>query len=68
MGQKSIFFILNTKTPLTLSFFTDFDINAHEGPALDGKSESVLILKNSFFTITEGQKLIFFRFLRQKHP
>ena len=37
--------------PLTSSFFTDFDMNAHEGPALDGESESVLILKKLFSTV-----------------
>ena len=44
--------------PLTLTFFTDFDENAHEGPVSDKESESVLILKNSFCTV--GQKSIFF--------
>ena len=46
--------------PLTCHFFTDFDKNAHEGSALDGESESILILKNSFCTV--GQKLIFWVF------
>ena len=40
----------------------DFDENAR-GSALDGESESVLILKNSFCTV--GQKSIFCDFLRQ---
>ena len=51
---------LSLKSPLLCFFFTDFDINAHEGPALDGESESVLILKNSFCTV--GQKSIFLDF------
>ena len=38
----------------------DFDKNLHEGSELDGKSESVLILKKLFCTV--GQKLIFMRF------
>ena len=42
------------------SFFTNFDSNAHEGPALDGELESVLILKNPFCTV--GQKMIFLDF------
>ena len=44
----------------------DFDENLHEGSELDGESESVLILKNSFCRV--GQKSIFFRFLRPKCP
>ena len=32
-----------TKMPLTLFFFTDLDEYAHEGSALNGESESVLI-------------------------
>ena len=49
-----------------LKIRTDFDENIHEGSELDGESESVLILKNSFCTM--GQKSIFFRFLKPKCP
>ena len=57
MGKKSFFLIFKTKMPFTSFVFTDFDINAHEGLALVGESESVLISKNLFCTV--GQKSIF---------
>ena len=60
-GSKIDFFLIfKTKMPFTSFVFTDFDINAHEGPALVGESESVQVLKNLFCTV--GQKLIFLDF------
>ena len=42
---------------------TNFDENIHEGLKLDGESESVLILKNSFCTVGQNR---FFEIFKTK--
>ena len=67
--ESLIYFLVSMVFPL-IGYFFIYVLNDKAveklQTALDSESETVLILKNLFHTV--GQKSIFLRFLRQKHP